>query len=261
DAHEKAYESNLYLTDQLRGRDSWAYMRASTYPSRLGHMDQLHLDLWWRGQNIAQDAGTYLYNAVPPWGNPLVSSRVHNTVTVDGRDQMTRGGRFMVLDWFPAYSKSVVVTDESTLGQVLGYHKGYRGIRHERTVTVNEDERWIVEDKLISKEPHTYRLHWLLPDWEWEIETGEQRLGIGLKSPQGRVFLYLQTKPQFSNLHSLISIVRAGEVVYGERDVKPFEGWISRIYGEKNPALSLAFEVQSEATKQLTTEFIFPHEN
>ena len=36
-------------------------------------MDQLHLDLWWRGLNIAQDAGTYLYNADPPWDNPLVT--------------------------------------------------------------------------------------------------------------------------------------------------------------------------------------------
>ncbi|MBN1451222.1 MAG: hypothetical protein JW963_09425, partial [Anaerolineales bacterium] len=63
DAHEKVYEPSLYLADHPRGRDSWAYLRASTFPSRLGHMDQLHLDLWWRGLNIAQDAGTYLYNA------------------------------------------------------------------------------------------------------------------------------------------------------------------------------------------------------
>ena len=55
-------------------------------------MDQLHFDLWWHGINVAQDAGTYLYNGEPPWDNPLVSTRVHNTITIDGRDQMTRGG-------------------------------------------------------------------------------------------------------------------------------------------------------------------------
>jgi len=261
DAHEKAYESNLYLADQLRGRDSWAYLRTSTFPSRLGHMDQLHLDLWWRGLNITQDAGTYLYNADPPWDNPLVTGRVHNTVTIDGCDQMTRAGRFMTLDWFPAYSKSVVVTDESALGQVLGYHKGYRGVRHERRVTVHADERWMVEDKLISKGPHSYRLHWLLPDWEWEVENREQKIEISLKSPYGRVVLVMQAYPQFSTFQSPVSIARAGKVVYGPRDIQPFEGWVSRAYGEKNPALSLAFEVQSEGTTQLTTEFKFPHEN
>ena len=288
DAHEKAYDPSLYLADHPRGRDSWAYLRASTFPSRLGHMDQLHLDLWWRGLDVAQDAGTYLYNADHPWDNPLVTGRVHNTVTVDGRDQMTRAGRFMTLDWFPAYSKSMVSTDESVLGQVTGYHKGYRGVRHERTVTVYADERWVVEDKflsgkyarggvlaagdgggsnfgigskLISKEPHTYRLHWLLPDWEWEVESRDQRVEISLKSPCGKVVLALQTDQQVSSLHSLVSLARAGEVVYGTRDVQPFEGWASPTYGVKEPALSLAVEVQSDRTIQFTTEFIFPHES
>ncbi len=261
DAHEKAYEPSLYLADNPRGPESWAYLRASTFPSRLGHMDQLHLDLWWCGLNVAQDAGTYLYNAGSPWDNPLVTGRIHNTVTVDGRDQMTCGGRFMTLDWFPAYSKGVVATDESVLGQVMAYHKGYHGVRHERTVTVYADERWVVEDMLISKKPHTYRLHWLLPDWEREVESRDWRVEIRLKSPLGRVILVLQTEPHFSSLYSLISIVRAGEVVYGTRDVQPFEGWVSPTYGEKIPALSLAFEVQSEQTTQFTTEFIFPHES
>ncbi len=261
DEHEKAYESSLYLADHLRGPDSWAYLRATQFPSRLGHMDQLHLDLWWRGLNVAQDAGTYLYNADPPWDNPLVTSRVHNTVTVDGRDQMTRGGRFMTLDWFPAYSKSVVPIDESVLGQVVAYHNGYPGVRHERTVTVYVDERWIIEDKLISDEPHTYRLHWLLPDWEWKVENREQGVEISLNSPQGKVVLVLQTEPQLSNLHSLLSLIRAGKVVYGERDAQPFEGWFSPTYGTKIPALSLAFEVQSDQTMKFTTEFIFPHES
>ena len=71
-------------------------------------MDQLHFDLWWHGLNITQDAGIYLYNGEPPWDNPLVSTRVHNTITVDGLDQMTRGGRFLTLDWFPASSKNLL---------------------------------------------------------------------------------------------------------------------------------------------------------
>jgi hypothetical protein len=261
DAHEKAYEPNLYLTDRPRGRNSWANLRASAFPSRLGHMDQLHLDLWWRGLNIAQDAGTYLYNAGPPWDNPLVTAHVHNTVTVDGHDQMTRAGRFMVLDWFPAYTKSEVLTDETVLGRVVGSHEGYPGVRHERTVTVYTDERWVVEDRLISKNPHRYRLHWLLPDWKYEIDTREQRLEICLFSSLGRVVFALQTNLQLSGLYSLLSIVRAGEVVQGTRDATAFEGWISPTYGTKVPALSLAFEVQSESSIKFTTEFIFPNES
>jgi hypothetical protein len=263
DEHEKAYESSLYLADHLRGPDSWAYLRATQFPSRLGHMDQLHLDLWWHGLNVAQDAGTYLYNADPPWDNPLVSTRIHNTVTVDGQDQMTRGGRFMTLDWFPAYSKSVVPIDDTVLGQVVGYHNGYPGVRHERTVRIYTDERWVVEDELTSDEPHIYRLHWLLPDWEWKTENGDTGFGIRLKSSFGWIALRILAVPQLPANDSHITLIRAGERLAGagagEGEVLPFEGWASPTYGEKIPALSLAFEVQSEQTMKFTTEFIFPH--
>ena len=51
------------------------------------------------GDNVACDAGTYLYTAEPPWDNALARTAVHNTVTVDGRDQMTRVGRFLWAHW------------------------------------------------------------------------------------------------------------------------------------------------------------------
>ena len=246
------YESGLYLGDHLRGQNSWAYLRASSFRSRLGHMDQLHLDLWWRGLNLAQDAGTYLYNGEAPWDNPLVSSLVHNTVMVDGCEQMTRAGRFLTLDWFPAFSKRLIATEEDISGRVMAYHKGYRGVRHVRTLTVFRDERWQVLDLLTAQRSHLYRLHWLLPDWEWKIETGEQAAEIRLLSPHGWVRVILKGQS-----HE-VSIVRAGEVVFGQRDVQPFEGWVSTMYAHKTPALSLAWQVQSERQVQFTTEFILP---
>jgi hypothetical protein len=167
----------------------------------------------------------------------------------------------MTLDWFPAFSRSLVASDEAALGQVMAYHSGYPGVRHERTVTVYDDERWVVEDRLISKETHTYRLHWQLPDWEWELESREQRLELSLLSPYRRMILVLQSNILLSSPKSLFSIVRAGEIVYSTRDVQPFEGWVSPTYGTKTPALSLAFEVQSVASTQFTSEFKFHHEN
>ena len=255
-------DSDAYLTDNLRGRDSWAYLRTSTFKSRHTHMDQLHFDLWWRGLNIAQDAGTYLYNGEPPWDNPLALTRVHNTITVDGRDQMTRGGRFLVLDWFPAYSENVLVADENVLGRVLAYHKGYRrlGIRHERLATVFTDERWQVEDKLLFKRPgrHIFRLHWLLLDGDWEIEEREAGIGIRVKSKYGWITLNVRSDSHISNSEYRVSLVRAGELVYGQRDVKPYEGWASLTYGQKVPALSLALEVTSSKATTFTSEFLFP---
>jgi hypothetical protein len=253
---KKTYESGLYLGDHLRGRDSWAYLRASSFRSRLGHMDQLHLDLWWRGLNLAQDAGTYLYNGEAPWDNPLVSSLVHNTVTVDGNDQMTRGGRFLTLDWFPAFSKRLIATEEEVSGRVMAYHKGYRGVRHVRTLTVFRDESWQVLDVLTAQRSHLYRLHWLLPDWKWELEHQELGFKLRLKSPHGWIRLKFSLPAQFQNTDTSISLVRAGELVHGEGQAEPFEGWVSPTYAHKSPALSLAWQVRAERQVQFTTEFI-----
>jgi len=46
-----------YLGDQLYGKDSWAALRTAQFATRPSHADQLHIDLWWRGLNVAQDAG------------------------------------------------------------------------------------------------------------------------------------------------------------------------------------------------------------
>jgi hypothetical protein len=251
-------DASAYLTDNLRGQNSWAYLRASHFKSRLSHIDQLSLDLWWRGLNITQDAGTYLYNAQPPWDNPLVTTRVHNTVTVDGRDQMTRAGRFLVLDWASAYSKNLIEADENILGRVRAHHRGYGNIKHERTVTVYRDEHWLIEDKLTSSRriPHAYRLHWLLPDYEWKLEETGSAVSLKLHSPYG--WIYLSIHHATRNAQQSLSFVRASELIHGQRNVQSYEGWVSRNYGQKSPALSLAFEVTSEFHTTFITEFIFP---
>lgn len=254
--HERVVESDAYLTDNLRGPNSWAHLRASRFPTRLSHMDQLHLDLWWRGLNVAQDAGTYLYNAPAPWDNPLVSACVHNTVTVDGRDQMTRAGRFLVLDWFPAYSKSLLEVDEDISGRVIARHRGYRGVRHERTVTIYADERWQVQDNLLTwpGRVRSFRLHWLLPDWPWQLEEREKGLELRIQSPHGPVRLLISCEHK----SPAISLARAGELVHGEGRPLPFEGWASPTYGQKVPALSLNVELKAPHGVQFLSEFVFP---
>jgi hypothetical protein len=259
---KRTSDSNAYITDHLRAKNSWGFLRATRFKSRLSHMDQLHFDLWWRGLNFAKDAGTYLYNAGIPWDNPLVSTQVHNTITIDGKDQMTRGGRFLTLDWFPAYSKSVLEADENILGRILSYHKGYSrlGIRHERTATAFTDERWEVKDRIVYTKPgeHICRLHWLLMDGEWELEPRNLGYGIKVMSPYGWVTLRLTPDPRLSNNESQLIVVRSSSLVHGNDQIRPFEGWVSPTYGQKIPAISVTLEITSLKTFSVISEFIFP---
>jgi hypothetical protein len=170
----------------------------------------------------------------------------------------------MTLDWFPAYTKIILETDERILQRMRAHYKTRR-LQHERTVTVYADEHWLVADKVkvTDKAEHTFRLHWLLPDWEWTLanavtDGGGAAFALRLKSPQGDVTLRLIPDHRLSASACRLTIVRAGEVVYGAGMALPYEGWISLTYGHKTPALSLAFECLARESITFLSEFRFP---
>ncbi len=244
----------------LRSPNSWCYLRAVHYTSRPSHADQLHLDLWWRGVNIAQDAGTYQYNASSPWDNRLTSTLVHNTISLDGREQMTRASRFLYLDWVDATygACSGGSNPENFIQLGSAQIDSFAGLKisHTRTATVFKDEHWLVDDRLLNKSSgvHTYRLHWLLPDWKWELQQNPAGLELRLNSPYGWVTLAISTNQPIKRG----AIIRAGELLHGAGLVSPVYGWVSPTYSLKIPALSLAVEVQSEQDVHFKSEFIFP---
>ena len=254
-------DASAYAAEHLRGQNSWTFLHASSFRSRLGHMDQLHLDLWWRGRNVAADAGTYRYNAPAPWDNPLVTSRVHNCVTVDGHESMTRGGRFLVLDWFPADAARSLATDSSVLGRITASHEGFHraGIGCQRTVTLMERGRWLVQDDLrfIRPQPHSIRLHWLLLDGEWRLRQRGMETHLGIKVPGGLIGILITVSGPMAS-EPRLTLIRAGKLLQGEGRALPYEGWISPTYGRLAPALSLALEVQASHSFSFTTEFTLP---
>jgi hypothetical protein len=264
--YRKYVQLPRYLGDQLYGKESWAYLRTAQFNTRPSHADQLHVDLWWRGQNMAQDAGTYLYNAPPPWDNSLTTALVHNTVVVNGRDQMTRAGRFLYLDWVNAYRRGGLEADPDILQQVRGRFWNFRlAYRHTRRAAAFINGNWRITDELLPlrwlftypiARPSLYRLHWLLPDWKWKLEKRESGVDLHLDSPCGPVVLSIGCSP-FAAAGSF-SLVRAGELLGGTGEPDPIRGWVSPTYGVKLPALSLAVETKSSNEVQFISEFIFP---
>jgi hypothetical protein len=256
--------------NRISGKDSWAYLRTAQLTNRPSHADQLHVDLWWRGMNIAQDAGTYRYTADPPWDNGLTTGLVHNTVTVDDRDQFTRAGRFLYLDWFNAFQSACPESDPAILHCVRGWHAGYRkeGIRHARTVTAFTDGHWQIQDDLQGlrnprrRQATGFRLHWLLPDWEWWLEAGPAGMLLRLASPHGPVELRIGMTPGTA---TGVDLARAGLLIFQSGPVNrippvdtAIRGWVSPTYGLKVPALSLVVETKSANDVKFVSEFNFP---
>jgi hypothetical protein len=145
---------------------------------------------------------------------------VHNTVTVDGKDQMTMVSRFTWTNW----SRGKVLQHNENLWQ--GEHDGYKPVLHKRTVMSIEGDRWLVIDDLVASESHHYVLHWLLSDFLFEhngnsillsLESMKYKMQVGMVNGNGD-----------------LSVVRA--------DPTSTRGWRSRYYGHKEPAISAMLE-------------------
>jgi asparagine synthase (glutamine-hydrolysing) len=224
-----AAESGFYT---LRGRESAAVLRC---PRRFRHRptqaDLLHVDLWWRGLNVAADAGSFSYNAPPPWDHALGLTRFHNTVIVDEQDQMRRAGRFLWLPWAQGCVSGV--TDGGKLRGWNATHDGYRRLKgkvaHRRRVEGLGGDTWCVLDSVAGEGTHRAMLHWLLADapFAWEQPGRCLRLDTG----EGPFFVCVLVWPG------------AGEVGLLRADPDSARGWRSRYYQHREPTLSLSVTV------------------
>jgi hypothetical protein len=228
----------------LRGPDSFVFMRGAEFRHRPGQADMLHVDVWWHGQNVACDAGTYSYHASAPWNNSLSGTAYHNTVMVDDCDQMSRAGKFLWLPWLHGRVRSM--GHEGALAYWEGEHDGYARLKppvsQRRGVIRLPEDVWIVLDDLQSAGSHAYRLHWLLPDvpYDWN---GENQLALHL--PDGR---YLIETGVISGT-SVSSVARASD--------DSARGWRAPTYFSREPAVS--FDLSVLAPQTLFWTIFSPH--
>ena len=242
---------HLILRDNIENRQGWAALRAATFTSRPAHADQLHVDIWHKGMNFAMDAGTFKYNAPPPWENALAATRVHNTIVVDGQDQMTRAGKFLWLDWAQAR------VEQLTPDSITAIHFGYQrlGVLHRRKLQKGPAADWIITDDLLPTADNARdvkaELNWLVPDWPYELHAGE----VKLRSRLGIAIISFS-----SNTHAglgILDIFRSGESITGAERISCL-GWYSPTYGLKQPALSMRFTLIGQLPMQISTVFHLP---
>ncbi len=236
----QAREGGYYT---LRTEAGFASIHCAAFRHRPAHADLLNVDIWWRGQNITLDAGSYSYNASAPWDHPLARGLYHNAVTVDGLDSMEPVGRFLWLPWAKGTADTRQLPGSNSLVYWEGSQDGYLRLPHpvrvRRGLLRMEGEHWLVVDRLESDGEHTYRLGWLLPDlpFTWDEKAGQ----LTLDTPAGkyRIAMTASERPVYS-------LVRA--------DAGSPCGWQSPYYYSREPALSLDCTVRA---KSLTLWTIF----
>lgn len=227
--------------------ESRALLRCVRFTSRPGHSDQLHFDLRVGRQPVAMDAGTYLYNAAPPWDNSLTYAGVHNTILVDGQEPMLRSGRFLWLDWAQGRVLERWQSEDGRLQAIAAQHDGFRriGVTHRRTVLQASPNLWLVVDDILGSGEHGARLGWLLADGRWSLRAG--RLGIRYERSRAEIW--------FAAPAALAGLYRAGELVAGSRTggEEQIKGWVAWTYADRQPALRLEVESTGPLPLRLIT--------
>jgi hypothetical protein len=234
EAPPRAFPTGGYY--RLDGPGTHGIIRCGVYKHRPHQADMLHLDVWVHGHNVLGDPGTCAYNAERRWVEYFAGAASHNTVTVDGRDPMRRGARFLWHDWVHGHVINWTPAGEG--GLFRGFHDGYQPVRHTRTIELGDGLWRVIDDLEGGEREHEFRLHWLLP----MAAVTPDDCGAQIRLPRGRVpVLRLECRAQ-----------PTGWSDWSRGDVRIPRGWIARHYGDRSPAWSYAVTVRGTRVRFLT---------
>lgn len=206
----------------LRGPESWAMTRCHTYRHRPAQADMLHVDLWYRGVNVLRDGGSYFYyHADERWQHYFHSTAAHNTVEIGGRDQMTKGPRFLWFDWSRC---RVNLPPEDARGwqwiemELCGYG-GDKAIIHRRRLG-RKGDCFAIHDQVQCPSGLPVILRWRLAPLDWQRDGSQFTANVG-----GQDLTLMVRPPQSAKMELLTS-----------REEPEPEGWESLYYGRREPA-------------------------
>jgi len=238
------FDTGGYYT--IRDKDSWCMMRCHTYKDRPYHADQLHVDLWYKGNNVLRDCGSYQYYIPdnPDLENYFDSARAHNVIQIDQSEPMEKASRFMKFPWTRSSLTAFKEHEQYTCftGEFYGYNRKPWKVILKRTVLNVRSNIWIIIDDVIGKGNHTSLLMWHLMNGEvftdpaegivqWNHNKRKMQLQIFNQSVQPRRF----------------------EIINGSDKSGTIQGWASDYYGSRKPIPVLEAEFTSELPLRLIT--------
>ena len=204
-----------------------------------GHADALSLVLSVGGEEVLVDPGTYAYHTEPEWRRYFRSTRAHNTVVVDDLDQSTQSGNFM---WSRhAIARCLHFGEHDAVQRFLGEHDGYSSLRapieHQREVLYDTIRRiFTIRDILEGQGTHEISHRWHFSE---RLAPAVRDDEISVATTQHRIRIVPETMP----IH--VESYRGGTAEEG--------GWISRRFGHKEPATTVAWRYVVQGRAVVTT--------
>ncbi len=204
-----------------------------------GHADLLSVVCSASGEDYLVDPGTFCYTASPEWRDHFRGTAAHNTLTIDGEDQARPAGPF-AWETRPAATlhvwRSTVEYDFADASHAA-YARPGRPLHHRRRVLFVKPLGWIVVDDVVGGTPHRLTLRFQFSPRRVTLHDG-MALADG-RDGRGLWLLPVAAQPMRAELQT--------------GSVDPPAGWISRHYGERQPAPAIAYELAPRPPVRLAT--------
>ncbi len=147
----------------LQDGNTKTFIRCGSYKDRPYQSDNLHLDIWVNGENILRDNGTYKYNTDNNYIKYFNGTSAHNTVSINKKDQMKKGKRFIWYYWIKDAKGKLYKSKNKFVffGKIKAYKHVDKNIYHHRKVTkfFGKDE-WLINDKIEGFNKMTLYQYW-----------------------------------------------------------------------------------------------------
>ncbi len=181
-----------------RTTSTLTFLKAQSYRDRPSQADNLHLDFWIDDENVLRDQGTFRYNADPADQRYFFGTASHNTVMLNELDQMTKGPRFVWLDWTQA-ARGNWVNENTFVGSIDAFRQLSKKIRHTRRVRIEADlKRLTVIDEISGAPDGTYLTQRWHPNPAWL-----NRLNFECADPTGTSIERTEERGDFSELYGI----------------------------------------------------------
>ncbi len=148
------YQFNVGGYYIIREAETLTFVRCGNHQDRPLQADNLHLDIWYGGENIFTDAGSYKYNTDETTLSYFMGTASHNTVMLDDVDQMKKGERFIWYNWSQCTDVQLTETEKtfSFKGTIAGFAHVAPDIQHKREIIKTKGKpRWVIKDTMTNK--------------------------------------------------------------------------------------------------------------
>lgn len=142
---------------------SFTFVRCGSHKDRPSHADNLHMDIWVKGENILRDSGTYKYNTDKSTVDYFTGTNGHNTVMVDNYSQMFKGSRFIWFYWSQCIAAKWTEDYDNYIfnGSISAFRYLNKKAVHNRMVKISKRHKhWIVKDEVLQLDNHTKKQLW-----------------------------------------------------------------------------------------------------